>query len=166
MAIIVEDGSIVAGANSYITIAGLVDFLDNYDINLPNNIHDQAHLLQAKDVLESLWAQYKGEMVDPATQSLQWPRKNADLFGELIPETTIPQRLIDAQCWLAYYDHIGYTLEAISNGKIVLREKVDVIEREYADQGTSLAQPIFKKVDNLLAPLLNPSSLTLTTIRV
>ena len=133
MAIIVEDGSGVLGANSYINGAGL----DAY--GLARGIS----FVGDKDVLLTLAALYIEQLPfigDKKTkaQPIQWPRYNATIDRFNILSTEIPQQLIDLQCEVAIA--IGDGDDPLSTvGRAVKREKVDTIEVEYADNAAPFA---------------------------
>lgn len=103
MALIVEDGTQVSGAESYISVTDADTYFTNRDndtwLDLANAEKESA-LRKATQYLDSVY-DYIGEMVD-YEQALLWPRTPAtDNAGRLLSITTIPQRLKDAQCELA-----------------------------------------------------------------
>lgn len=132
MAFTTEDGTIVAGANSYVTVA----YADTYHDDRGNtswtgtDAVKQAALIKATDYVDQNY-DFNGYIYDE-DQALNWPRSifNADT-------DEIPDKLQQAVCMLA--------LEALSEdlnptlGRNVKREKVDVIEVEYQD-GASMSK--------------------------
>lgn len=89
--IIVEDGTIVAGANSYITEIELDTYAADRGVTV---VGTKAQLLiSAMDYIESL--SYQGQIIQ-YTQPLQWPRGGVVIDGYSVPITTIPQLLKDA----------------------------------------------------------------------
>lgn len=159
MALIVETGAIVANANSYVTLAdarayalarGVV--LDADDAVL------EPYAFKAMDFLESLRAEYSGSKISKS-QRLQYPRKEVTVDGFDIDENEIPQVLKDAECQLIM-DGVDFgDLAPNSDGLVIVREKVDVLETEYAPSATGgVASPIFTKALALLAPLLGASA--------
>lgn len=132
MAFTTEDGTIVAGANSYVTVA----YADTYHDDRGNTAWTgtdavkQAALIKATDYVDQNY-DFNGYIYDE-DQALNWPRSiiNADT-------DEIPDKLKQAVCLLA--------LEALSEdlnptlGRNVKREKVDVIEVEYQD-GASMSK--------------------------
>ena len=88
MAIIVEDGTIVAGANSYVSEAELTAYASARGVTLTGNT--EALLLNAMDYIESL--SYIGTKVS-STQPLQWPRYNVVIDGYYFPNNEIPEIL-------------------------------------------------------------------------
>lgn len=112
MAIIVEDGTIVSGANSFVSIADTQAFFDARDITITIT---EAMLLRAMDSLSTLSCL-------------------AEYTLPLTVEKTIPVGLIRAQEWLCYYENAGYSLTDAAEQK-VKREKVDSLETEYFTSG-------------------------------
>lgn len=165
MALVVEDGSIVANANSYNSVAEIRDYATARGSSLPALDADIEKLaIQATDYLESLYKNYQGYRTSPATQTLQWPRTGVVLYDDLeIGANEIPILLKRA--------HAQATIEAYSqdllpnNTQGVKKEKVDVLEVEYQDGSSdSVGLP---KVDALLGPLFTPSAgFSIRTVRV
>lgn len=103
-AIIVEDGTVVSGSNSYITVSGIGIYAEDYGLDswssstITDTMREQA-VFKSMRYLEGLsWNGTKASQ----DQSLQFPR--VDLFdsnGFLIPNDTVPQAVINAQCEIA-----------------------------------------------------------------
>ena len=74
--IIVEDGSVVAGANSYVTEAELTTYAADRGITL--TAATDVLLIKAMDYIESL--SFIGTKFSEG-QSLQWPRSNVYIDG-------------------------------------------------------------------------------------
>lgn len=187
LTIIVEDGTGVANANSYVDVATLRTFASMRGVVLPAS--DDAvvpFLIQAMDYLESL--DYIGtQTLNPP--NLQWPRTpptdtDDDMamigwdypFGYYLedddPDTSdetppfgnneIPQRLKNAQMQLALAANSGMTLVPSSNGQFVVSEKIGPLETRYSEiRGSQM--PSFPVVDALLEPYINVSSQGITT---
>ena len=86
--IIVEDGSNVTGANSYVTEAELTAYAVARGITLATNTEQL--LIKSMDYLESL--QFNGSKAEE-TQPLQWPRTGVYIDGYYVTESTIPDLL-------------------------------------------------------------------------
>lgn len=153
MAIIVEDGSIVANANSYVDLTTVRDYATLRGVTLDaDDAIVEAQIVTATDYLET--KEYAGDQVDPGVQVLKWPRKNVTCDGYAIPSDSIPQQLKDAQCDLVIQQHNGVDLLPTLTDQAVKRERVDVIEVEYQDNSSSLQTPRIPVVDNKLKCLL------------
>lgn len=160
MAFTVEDGSVVAGANSYASLADAATFhTDRANTAWTGaDAVKQSALIRATDYIEQKYAnRWKGSPTD-VDQSLSWPRY---AVADNVDSDEIPERLKQAVCILA--------LEALSAdlnpvlGRAVKREKVDVIEVEYMD--SALPEKSRPAIDGLLAPLLNGSAYNRPIIR-
>lgn len=137
MALVIEDGTIVAGANSYIDVPAAKAFAEarGVDLGTDDAVIEQ-RLLGAMDYLESL--SYKGVRTDPDEQLLAWPRTGVTFDGRAFGPNTIPPQLKSAQAQLVIELTNGVVIFASSGAssgsteKFVKKEKVDVIETEYA----------------------------------
>lgn len=162
MAFTVEDGSVVSGANSYLSVADA----DTYHSDRGNSLWTgatavkQAALIRATDYIEQKYTgRWIGELVEH-DQALQWPRSGFDEpdYNEL------PTQLKQAVALLALEALSADLNPALDRGGMVKREKVDVIETEYMDG----ALPGKKRpaIDGLLRRFLTGSSLNVPTVRV
>lgn len=137
MALVIEDGTVVAGANSYITVTEAKDYASarGVDLGTDDTVNEQ-RLLNAMAYLESL--NYKGTRTKPDDQALAWPRTGVSFDGRTFGPNTIPPQLKYAQAQLAIELFNGVVIFASSGAssgsdeKFVKKEKVDVIETEYA----------------------------------
>lgn len=160
MAIIVEDGSGVANANSYVSVADAQAWLEVRGLSFTSEDDAVigAFLIQAMDFLESFRAQFKGAKTS-STQSLQWPRANVYIDNVEVDDDVIPVELVNALVQLAY-EAQTVDLQPTATGQEVLKEKVGPIETEYAESGRSVSRPRLTKVMSFLEPLLvNSASL-------
>lgn len=164
MALIIEDGSIVENANSYVTVAEAQAYADARGLTVTLT---EGQLVQAMDYLEAQRSQYQGVKVDPE-QSLQFPRNCVYVDTILLDYTKIPNILKQAQMRLAIEVANGIDLfPSRTSGTFVKREKVGPIDTEYSEAiGSSLA-PELLGVEALLTPLFNQNGgFTLTTVRI
>ncbi|MCE0801987.1 hypothetical protein LVQ77_17015 [Buttiauxella sp. S04-F03] len=154
MALIIETGSGVPGADSYASVSELKAYADARGESLP--VDDQSIevlLNQAMDCLQYSY-EYRGARTFPDAL-LQWPRSG--LKG--IDENQIPPEVKFAQMKLAC---IAFTEDISSSTSTAqtTREKVDVIEIEYSDQGSS-GMFVSPMVDNMLRRFVYDSSVGL-----
>src|SRR3546814_1420651 len=99
MALVIEDGTIVAGANSYIDVPAAKVYASARGVDLgTDDAVTEQRLLSAMDYLESL--SYKGLRTDPDVQSLAWPRTGVTFDGRTFGPNTIPPQLKNAQAQL------------------------------------------------------------------
>lgn len=162
MALVIEDGTQVTGAQSYATAAQLRAYalLRGVALSVSDSVLEP-FLIKAMDYLESKRNQYQGIRV-ASTQALQFPRAGVTIDGWTVEDDEIPQILLDAQCALAMEVADGNDLMptklADSSGAVV-REKLEGLgEVQYSDNASGrLFRPMFDKAEQLLAPLYAPS---------
>lgn len=146
--IIVETGSIVANANSYVSVLELSQFAADRGYTLEGDA--SIRLIKASDYLECL--RYKGRKMS-RDQSMQWPRYGVTVDGYALRNYTIPKELKKAQMQLAIAIDQGYDPLVVSDAA-VKREKVDVIEVEY-EGGSSSSSFVLRDVNMSLSKLLS-----------
>lgn len=169
MSLIIENGTIVVNANSYVTVTEAKAYASARALSLPALDADiEPLLISAMDYLESKRAQYQGTKSDPANQALQWPRMGVYIDCVEIGVNTIPKELKDAQCRLACEQYSGVDIMPTKTGPFVTEETVGPLTTKYdASQGTGTI-PDMTAVDALLTPLFSQcgQSFTLRTVRV
>ena len=106
MAIVVEDGTVVAGANSYITRASAIAYAAARGVTLANTDATDVLIVKAFDYLESMRSQFKGELVE-YDQPAAWPRAGATIEGYDWSSDEIPRQVIAAQCALVVEINAG-----------------------------------------------------------
>lgn len=148
MTIIVEDGSNVANANSYVTTAELDAFASARNVNIPSPDRE-FHLIGAMDYFEQL--SFIGIKANK-TQALQWPRVSAYIDGYPVNGDEIPKEVKNAQMQIALSIHLGYSPTAVIE-PAVKREKVGDLEVEYAD--TAAPNPIDPKISAAIRKLVD-----------
>lgn len=136
MALVIEDGTIVTGANSYIDIPEAKAFAAARGVDLgTDDVVTEQRLLLAMDYLESL--NYKGTRTDPDQQLLAWPRVGVTFDGRTFGDHVIPNQLKSAQAQLAVEQFNGVVIFASTGASTtvgelaVKKEVVDVIETEF-----------------------------------
>jgi hypothetical protein len=92
MTIIVEDGSIVTNANSYVSAADLSAYATARGITISGN--SDVLLIKAMDYIDS--QNFKGAKWT-RDQPLQWPRVDVWVDGFILDASSIPQLLKNAQ---------------------------------------------------------------------
>lgn len=133
MTLIVEDGSIVEGANTYVTEAELTAYASVRGVTIENADREK-FLTLAMDYLESL--DFKGIKTDD-TQPLQFPRKELYIDNVLMPSDEIPLLVKQSQMETAISISQGYNPLAPID-RAVKRERVyGAVEIEYMDNASS-----------------------------
>lgn len=172
--IIVEDGSGVAGANSYIAISDANTFFANIGNtdwgNLDPADQQGPFLVQAQYYMAQAFRLRWQGMRHTIAQVLDWPRAwviQPDAptgFGSIpyyyLP-TVIPQQIKDAQCMLAAKCINGPLAPDID--RVTLSEAVGSIKVTYSP----FLAPIttFRDVELLLTPFFNTSGLNTRVVR-
>ena len=163
MALIVEDGTGVAGADGYVT----VDYADTYFSQLARAdwavyplASKQAALRKGAAYLGMVYAgRWKGSRVS-SIQPLDWPRTGVELtLGNTpytLPSDVIPAAILIAQCELASTAMTAELIPSDPGGVRVKRQKVDVLEIEYADS-SSFQTAKYPAIDMRVAPYLSDS---------
>ena len=170
IAIIVEDGTLIPGANSYESLENVRTYALNRGVIL-SSVDDElaAMVIKATDYLEAQACKYQGTVV-AVDQSLQFPRYGVFLNGEEIAPDVIPNCLKAAQCQLVMALHNGFDLmPTISHRDYVVKEVIGPLETQYADPLQLGTTPVFTAVNALLAPLFGEcaaSKFVLRTTRV
>jgi len=98
MAIIVEDGTIVTSANSYVTETEFESYLEDRGVTVTQD--PGVLLISAADYLETFRNQYRGALVD-RDQALAWPRSGAVVEGFEWDDDEIPRQVLLAQMIVA-----------------------------------------------------------------
>lgn len=150
MTIVVEDGSLVSGANSYVTEAELSAYATARGTTLSTDTEQL--LIQAMDYIESL--EFKG-FKWTADQALQWPRAGVYIDSYLIDADEIPTELKNGLMQVAMaIDNDNDPLADLS--RTTKRETVGPISIEYADGAASTT--IVRKINASLRKLLAGSA--------
>lgn len=163
MTLIIENGTNVAGANSYATLTEIRAFASARGVTLSAvDATLEVQAIKAMDYLESLRDSYKGTK-KYSDQSLQWPRLDVLVDGYELASTSIPTLLKNSQAQLCIEIHNGVDIMPTSTGGSIKREKVDVIEIEYQPSASSIQK--MRAFEGFLSPLLK-SGFAFRTLRV
>jgi hypothetical protein len=149
MALVVEDGTGVSNANSYIDVA----YFDTYWTDRGNTdavaiVNKEPLLIQATDYIETVYyGLWLGERLT-TTQALEFPRVIDSV------DVGVSERLKKACCELALKANSGSLLTDVEQR--IVKEKVAVIETTYSEYSDQLTQ--YTTVYNLIAGYLENSS--------
>lgn len=157
--LIVEDGTIAADANSFVTEAQIVAYAAARGVTLAFNTDPEKDAvailgIKAADYLRIM--PWRGEVVD-VTQTMPWPRKNLNLPTTTWPEDAIPPAVIEAQLQLTLLANAGTVLIPTSTGVgYLIKEKIGPIENVYSEKVgvSSDGLPILPGIAALLDPWL------------
>lgn len=149
MALVVEDGTGVEGANSYLTVAELRAFAGDRGLTLPTDSEVEKLLVKATDYLEL--KSYIGDRASD-NQGLSWPRtQTANPYWQYT--NLIPTKLKTAQSLLAVEAMNGDLTQATRPNEYI-QTKIDVLYIKYAKDDDRSAGLRYRAVDDLLASLV------------
>jgi hypothetical protein len=154
--IIVEDGTIVENANSYVTVAELNAYATARGLTIESD--EEPLLIRAMDYLESL--HFIGLKLTEA-QPLQWPRWNVFIDGFFVSSETIPSLLKEAQMEVALAIDSGNDPLA-DIPRVVSSVSVGAVSVSYMD---GRALPLIRKVMKKLSKLILSSGGTEFKVR-
>ncbi len=128
---------------------------------LPVGAPEAAILRQrASDYIDGLYeARFVGQRTDPLNQERAWPRTGAAVASTALPADVIPPAIERAAYAAALYEaqNPGSLSVSVSRSGAIKREKVDVIETEYATgSGDVVADATVRlsAVEGALSPFL------------
>ena len=155
MSIIVEDGTGLATAETYISVADADTYFSNRGVtdwaSLSTAVKEQSLRKSTDDMIGRYRNRWQGVRLSE-TQALDWPRQGVVVDSWSVPSDEVPTEVARACAQLALKANTEVLSPDLEQGKI--KEKVDVIEVEY-DQ-YSPQKKRFTAVDNMLAPFLKP----------
>lgn len=135
MALVIEDGSIVANADSYVSRAEVIAYAADRGVTVANNdTTDQSYIRPAWDYINSLELRLQGFRSDEF-QTGAFPRDGMDIRGYYVDPTEIPEVVKELQKSLAMELSQGTDIwnRPLSASNPVRRNEVKgVVSREYA----------------------------------
>lgn len=134
MALVIENGSGLANAEAYSSVADCSAWASKYYGNAltGSDAGKEAAIRRAVAYMDGL--RWKGASTTGRVQALAWPRSGVtDCEGLAIGANVIPAEVIFAQHVLARaeFQSPGVLSPSVTLGAVVKRERVDVIEAEY-----------------------------------
>lgn len=153
--LIVEDGSIVAGADSYVSLSDARTLAAKYGGELPTDDTEAEQALRNGAGYVGLQEPAMcGSRVSPL-QELAYPRKNVTLYGFDVAQGSIPSQVIRAQVAAAVEYGAGTDVRAASDGRAVSMERVEgAVTVEYFNNGNNGSSVVITSAMDALAPLL------------
>lgn len=155
MALVVETGSIVAGADSYVSLDDARSIAANFGWALPeDDIQAESALRNGAAYIDLQEPALCGRRVS-AEQSLAFPRTGLKLHGFPVVSNAIPIQVIRAQIAGAVEYGKGSDVRASSDGRIVTMERVEgAVTVQYADNGVTGSQITITAAMDALKPLI------------
>lgn len=182
MALVIETGAIVTGANTFASVAQLDAFAALRGITIAGDTAaKEVLLIKAMDYIEAQERRFKGYR-RKAEQPLSWPRTHVVLYyteqyryingyenvtqGQYFPDDAIPEKLIAAQCQLAIDVQTVDLLPTVTpDSRDVQREKVGPIETTYFAGGQRMNSPLMARAEALLEALCGATAFGLRLSR-
>lgn len=156
MALVVEDGTGLATAESYISVADANarhTAFGNTGWTGTDAAKEAALRRATAYMVQTYRARWKGERIN-STQALDWPRWGAVVGNYTVPSDEVPTTVEDACADLA--------LKALTadlspdQERAVVREKVGSLETEYSPYSSQATR--YTAIDALLGPFLTGSA--------
>lgn len=163
MAFVVEDGSGLSTATSWISVADADTYATEVGLTAwtGSNSVKQTALIKAQRYITQLYrGSWKGVRSNE-TQALDWPRYGVyDVDGFLIASTTIPQALKEAQVELAVRALTADLVSDVAAADVAIgseSKSIAGISKSVTYIGGKATQASYPVVDMLLAPLIYSS---------
>lgn len=162
MALVVEDGSGIPGANTYVSLNDAVAYASARGLMFPASPAGPAEeaLIRATAAIDATYrARFPGQRTNGRAQSLEWPRKYAgDAAGEPIADDEIPLEVINATIEAAIRELASPNsmLPDLERGGQIKSLKAGSVAIEYG--GNATARTSFTLIDGILAGLLGAPS--------
>lgn len=140
--LIIEDGSVVAGADSFVSAADLILFAGQYGLAIPTDeISQEALLRRAALAMQAI--AWKGTVTDPL-QPLVWPRTDVLVNGAFIASNVIPGRIVNGQMMLVAEIHAENQQAVATEKGAVIEETVSgAVTIKYSDTARRSITPVF-----------------------
>ena len=135
--------TITVGTNSYVTEAELTTYATDRGVTLTGAT--DVLLIQAMDWLEL--KPFKGVKTD-AAQELEWPRTGVSVNGVTLDDSTVPERIKQAQMSAAILIDQGADLMPTVEQRVIAERVEGAVSVQYSDKGNQTA--IFTKLNWLL----------------
>ena len=158
MALIVEDGTGLSTAESYISVADATTYFSNRGNTtwaaIATDALREAYLRLATEYMTQMYrSRWEGARYTE-DQSLDWPRTGVVRDSWSVDTDEVPVEVQRACAELALKQSAGDLAPDLTQG--VIREKVDVIEVEYDKASPQYTR--YRAIDAMLKPYLNASS--------
>jgi hypothetical protein len=155
VALEIEDGTNVAGANSYATREEIIAYSALRGVVVADADASDVFAIKAMDYIES--QEFKGNPtygVVGVDQGLQFPRDNIAIGSTFLANDEIPVALVQAQCEAAMLVSQGIELNVnrAADDQGIKRDKTGPMETEYF--APPAYSPTTPRLDALLAPLI------------
>jgi hypothetical protein len=151
--LIIEDGTVVANANSWITDDEFTAYANSRGYDYPLTAEDREPLIiRAVDYIQSVELKMQGRRTDPVNQELPYPRAGVYLYCVLVGSDQIPKTLKNAQAEAAIALNNADLLVTGSQKNIASEQACDVSVSYHS--GGNFETVRTETIDVYLDPLL------------
>ena len=172
MAVVVENGTGLANADSYVSVAEADAYATAYGNTTwagATAPEKEAALRRATRYVDGRYAgRWPGYKLNGRTQALAWPRKSVlDSYGGTVASNEVPREIVSATIEVALREQVdpGALAPDFIPGQRVVSESVGNISVTYADEGGgSTLRPTVIVVDEILWPLLLAGGTSVATL--
>ena len=155
MALVVEDGSVTPGADSYVSLANARALAASYGLALPVDDTEAEAALRNGAVYVGLQEPSMCGRRVSASQSLAYPRQGVSLYGFALAADVIPPQVIHAQVVAAVEYGAGTDVRASSDGRVTESERVEgAVAVSYFNNGATGATTTITAAMDALRPLM------------
>lgn len=153
--LIVENGSIVAGADSYISLTDARALASKFNLSLPTDDTEAEAALRNGAAYVGLQEPAMCGTRVSAAQELSYPRQGVTLYGYDVAITAIPSQVIRAQVEAAVEYGRGTDVRASSDGRATSSERVEgAVTVQYFNNGATGSTVTITAAMDALRPLL------------
>jgi hypothetical protein len=164
VALVVEDGTGVDGANCYADHAFTIAYAAARGVTLADDETTDALIFVAVDYLNTL--DWRGSPASPF-QPNAWPRVGVWIDCNEFPESTVPQDVSNAQSQLVMQQFAGVDLFPATTGAMIIQDTVGPLTTKWSDKFGAQTTPFLPLIDALLGKWLDSGGpFTLRSIRV
>jgi hypothetical protein len=170
MALTVEDGSGVAGADSYISVADAETYCTARGLTFATGTTDnkEAALRRATVALDAMYrTRFPGYRTNARSQVFEWPRQAAfDMEENVIASNEIPIEVKNAVCEMAVRElaEAGSMMPDLERGGHIQSLRAGSVGIEFGNN--ALATTTFQLIDGILASLLGPAPSRMSGVAV
>lgn len=155
MALVVEDGSVTPGADSYVSLANARALAVSYGLALPADDAEAEAALRNGAVYVGLQEPSMCGRRVSASQSLAYPRQGVSVYGFSLASDVIPPQVIHAQVVAAVEYGAGTDVRASSDGRVTETERVEgAVTVSYFNNGATGATTTITAALDAMRPLL------------
>lgn len=155
MALVVETGNIVPGADSYISLSDARALAAKYGYALPADDTEAEAALRNGAMYVGLQEPAMCGRRVSAAQSLSFPRTGISLYGFPVANNVVPDQIKLAQLIAGVEYGSGADVRASSDGRVTTMERVEgAVTVQYADNGNTGATITITAAMDALRPLL------------